>query len=139
MKEKKSHIPTLPDKRYFRIGEVSKLVGLPSHTLRYWETEFKFLSPQKAGTGQRMYKKSDVEFIFLIKQLLHDQRFTIEGARQHLKEMKAGGKGGLKTGEKSRSKSSGQLKLGFEENILKDKVKKAVKELRSLEKSLRAE
>jgi len=139
LKEKKSHIPALPDKRYFRIGEVSKLVGLPSHTLRYWETEFKFLSPQKAGTGQRMYKKSDVEFIFLIKQLLHDQRFTIEGARQHLKEMKAGGKGGLNIEGKSKSKSSAQLKLGFEENLLKDKVKKAVKELRAVEKLLRAE
>ena len=139
MKEKKSHIPVIPDKRYFRIGEVSKLAGLPSHTLRYWETEFKFLSPQKAGTGQRIYKKSDVECIFLIKQLLHEQRFTIEGARQHLKEMKGSGKAGLKTEGKSKSKSSGQLNLGFEENILKDKIKKTVKELRSLEKSLRAE
>jgi DNA-binding transcriptional MerR regulator len=139
LKNKAPDIASLPDKRYFRIGEVSKLIGLPAHTLRYWETEFKNLQPQKANTGQRIYKKSEVEFIILLKQLLHDQRFTIEGARQHLKQMKdeKGGKAGSKL--KSKAKSSGQLNLGFEENLLKDKIKKAVKELRSLEKSLRAE
>jgi DNA-binding transcriptional MerR regulator len=141
LKAKKSQVPVLPDKRYFRIGEVSKLAGLPSHTLRYWETEFKFLQPQKAGTGQRMYNKSDVEFIFVIKNLLHDQRFTIEGARQHLREMKSGRKDapGPEEKGKPKGKASGQLNLGFEENILKDKIKKTVKELRAIEKSLRAE
>lgn len=75
----------IPDKLYFRIGEVSRLCGLPSYVLRFWETEFTQLKPSKSGTGQRMYRKIDVENVLRIKQLLYDQGFTIAGARQQLR------------------------------------------------------
>ena len=75
----------IPDKLYFRIGEVSRLCSLPSYVLRFWETEFNQLKPSKSGTGQRMYRKIDVESVLRIKKLLYDQGFTIAGARQQLK------------------------------------------------------
>ena len=75
----------IPDKLYFRIGEVSRLCGLPSYVLRFWETEFNQLKPTKSGTGQRMYRKIDVENVLRVKKLLYDEGFTIAGARQHLK------------------------------------------------------
>ena len=75
----------IPDKLYFRIGEVSRLCGLPSYVLRFWETEFNQLKPTKSGTGQRMYRKIDVENVLRVKKLLYDQGFTIAGARQQLK------------------------------------------------------
>jgi DNA-binding transcriptional MerR regulator len=77
--------PVIPDKLYFRIGEVSRLCRLPAYVLRFWETEFPQLNPVKSGTGQRMYRQRDVENVLLIKKLLYDQGFTIAGARQHLK------------------------------------------------------
>jgi DNA-binding transcriptional MerR regulator len=75
----------IPDKLYFRIGEVSRLCGLPSYVLRFWETEFSQLKPSKSGTGQRMYRKIDVENVLRVKKLLYDQGFTIAGARQQLR------------------------------------------------------
>ena len=75
----------IPDKLYFRIGEVSRLCGLPSYVLRFWETEFNQLKPSKSGTGQRMYRKIDVENVLRIKKLLYDEGFTIAGARQQLR------------------------------------------------------
>src|SRR5438876_868970 len=75
----------IPEKLYFRIGEVSKLCRLPAYVLRFWETEFPQLKPVKSSTGQRMYRKRDVENVLRIKQLLYDQGFTISGARQHLR------------------------------------------------------
>ncbi len=78
----------IPDKLYFRIGEVSELCDLPAYVLRFWETEFPQLKPVKSSTGQRMYRRKDVENVLRIKQLLYDEGFTIAGARQHLKETK---------------------------------------------------
>ncbi|HKD13999.1 MAG TPA: MerR family transcriptional regulator [Candidatus Angelobacter sp.] len=75
----------IPDKLYFRIGEVSRLCRLPSYVLRFWETEFPQLKPTKSSTGQRMYRKPDVENVLRIKQLLYEDGFTIAGARQHLR------------------------------------------------------
>jgi DNA-binding transcriptional MerR regulator len=77
--------PVLPDKLYFKVGEVSKLVDLPAHVLRFWETEFKKINPKRTPSGQRLYRKADVEIIFKIKYLLYEKKFTIEGARQFLK------------------------------------------------------
>ena len=74
----------IPDKLYFRIGEVSRLCGLPTYVLRFWETEFPQLKPSKGSTGQRMYRRSDVENVLRVKKLLYDQGFTIAGARQQL-------------------------------------------------------
>src|SRR5713101_7161408 len=74
----------IPDKLYFRIGEVSELVGVEPYVLRYWETEFPALGPKKSGTGHRMYRRKEVELLLKIKYLLYDRKFTIEGARQYL-------------------------------------------------------
>src|SRR5579872_5162523 len=76
--------PDIPDKLYFKIGEVSELLGVEPYVLRYWETEFTVLSPKKSGTGHRLYRRKDVELLLRIKHLLRDKRFTIEGARQSL-------------------------------------------------------
>jgi DNA-binding transcriptional MerR regulator len=76
--------PEIPHKLYFRIGEVSRLLGVEPHVLRYWETEFAALKPKKGGTGQRLYRRKDVETALEIKRLLYDRRYTIEGARKHL-------------------------------------------------------
>ena len=77
-------VPEIPDKLYFKIGEVSELLGVEAYVLRYWETEFPVLSPKKSGTGHRLYRRKDVELLLRIKHLLYDKRFTIEGARQSL-------------------------------------------------------
>src|SRR3974377_1326420 len=76
--------PEIPDKLYFRIGEVSDLLGVEPYVLRYWETEFPVLSPKKSGTGHRLYRRKDVELLLRIKHLLYERLFTIEGARQAL-------------------------------------------------------
>src|ERR1700704_1536495 len=76
--------PDIPDKLFFRIGEVSDLVGVEAYVLRYWESEFPGLSPRKSETGQRMFRRKDVELLLRIKHLLYDQKFTIEGARKAL-------------------------------------------------------
>ena len=75
----------IPDKLYFRIGEVASLCQLPAYVLRFWESEFPQLKPIKSSTGQRMYRKRDVESVLRIKQLLYGQGFTISGARQQLR------------------------------------------------------
>ena len=75
----------IPDKLYFRIGEVARLCRLPAYVLRFWETEFPQLKPVKSSTGQRMYRRKDVENVLQIKKLLYDEGFTIAGARQQLR------------------------------------------------------
>ena len=81
--------PEIPDKLYFKIGEVSELLGVEPYVLRYWETVFPGLAPKKSGTGHRLYRRKDLELLLRIKHLLYEKRFTIEGARQSLE---AGGK-----------------------------------------------
>jgi DNA-binding transcriptional MerR regulator len=76
--------PEIPDKLYFRIGEVSKLAQVKPFVLRFWETEFPQLGPKKSGTGHRLYRRKDVEAVLEIKRLLYEERFTIEGARNFL-------------------------------------------------------
>ena len=75
----------IPDKLYFRIGEVATLCHLPAYVLRFWESEFPQLKPVKSSTGQRMYRRRDVESVLRIKQLLYEKGFTISGARQQLR------------------------------------------------------
>ena len=75
----------LPEKQYFRIGEVARLTALKASVLRFWETEFIVLSPPKSRTGQRLYTKQDIELLFEIKRLLYVEKLTIEGARKRLK------------------------------------------------------
>src|ERR1700688_2153287 len=81
-----SGAPEIPDKLYFKIGEVSDLLGVEPYVLRYWETEFATLSPKKSGTGHRLYRRKDVELLLRIKHLLYDRKFTIDGARRELQD-----------------------------------------------------
>lgn len=78
-----------PVKLYYRIGEAAGLIGVEPHVLRYWESEFPTIRPQKARSGQRVYSRRDVEKLLRVKELLYSQRFTIAGARQRLREIAA--------------------------------------------------
>jgi DNA-binding transcriptional MerR regulator len=82
---KKYSDPVIPDKLYFRIGEVADLCDLPAYVLRFWETEFPQLKPTKSSTGQRMYRRRDLENVLRIRSLLYENGFTIAGARQQLR------------------------------------------------------
>ena len=77
----------LPDKLYFKIGEVAAIVGVQAYVLRYWESEFSVIRPSKSRSKHRLYRRRDVETLLQIKRLLHDERFTIEGARKRLKTL----------------------------------------------------
>ena len=81
----------IPEKIFFKIGEVCELVGVQAHVLRYWETEFSMLAPQKNRSGQRTYRRRDVEITLRIKELLYDEKFTIAGAKKKLAEEIRGG------------------------------------------------
>ena len=76
----------LPTKLYFRIGEVASAVGVETHVLRYWETEFRSIRPQKSSRGQRVYSRRDVETLLRVRELLYDRGFTIAGARKQLRD-----------------------------------------------------
>lgn len=105
----------IPDKLYFRIGEVAELVGVEAHVLRYWETEFK-LRPHRSSSGQRLYRKSDLARFLRVRQLLHEEGFTIAGARKVLLE-----------GNEGTAKAGG---LGVEREALKDALRR-VREIRA--------
>ena len=77
----------IPDKPFFKIGDTARLVGVKPYVLRYWETEFKSVRPQKTRSQQRLYRKRDVELLLKIRHLLYEKRFTIEGARARLREL----------------------------------------------------
>ena len=79
----------IPDKLYFKIGEVCEITGIKQHVLRYWESEFRMISPQRARSKQRLYRRADVENILKIKRLLKDEGFTISGAKKLLKKKKS--------------------------------------------------
>ena len=125
------HLQEIPDKLYFRIGEVSKLAGIKPYVLRFWETEFPGLGPKKSGTGHRLYKRKDVELVLEIKRLLYEKRYTIEGARKALdgrakadlpKVADAGGKKGKRP----------QGDLFTESSPLFDEIRKELKDLLKL-------
>lgn len=82
-------INSIPDRMGFKIGDVADILGIKQYVLRYWETEFDVLRPKKASNNQRMYTRKDVENALLIRKLLHRDRFSIEGARNAMKELKA--------------------------------------------------
>lgn len=89
MKEEGYGATDIPDKFYFKIGEVSDIAGVPAYVLRFWETEFRQIRPKRTEAGQRLYRRQDVVLILKIKHLLYRRKFTIEGARQHLKRKPA--------------------------------------------------
>ncbi len=94
----------IPDKLYYKIGEVAKFTGIKTHVLRYWETEFSAIRPNKSRSNQRLYRKQDVELILHLKDLLYNQGFTIAGARKKLREKPA--KTPAKTAAGTAAKSS---------------------------------
>jgi DNA-binding transcriptional MerR regulator len=87
----------IPDKLYFRIGEVAQLAGVEPYVLRFWESEFPQLAPKKSGSGHRLYRRKEVEMVLEVKRLLYDKRFTIEGARRHFEQTKKKGGSSSKT------------------------------------------
>jgi DNA-binding transcriptional MerR regulator len=82
--------PAPGEKLYYRIGEVAKLTGIKPYVLRYWESEFRWMAPQKSRSKQRLYRRKDIDTILLIKKLLYEERYTIAGARKLLREMGVG-------------------------------------------------
>jgi len=81
-----------PVQEFFSIGEVCNMTDLKPHVLRYWESQFRFLNPAKNRSGNRVYQRREVEMIMLVKHLLYDDKYTIEGARQKIDEQRKGGK-----------------------------------------------
>ena len=77
---------SVPDKLFYKIGEVSKITGVESYVLRYWQTEFPFLNPRKNKSGQRVYVKKDLEVILMVKKMLYQERYTIEGVRKRFED-----------------------------------------------------
>jgi len=111
----------VPDRLYFRIGEVSAITGVPPYVLRYWESEFPALQPRKSGGGQRLYRKRDVVMLLEIKKLLYEEKFTIAGAKKKL--------------QKTRGLKEQQMKLELPEKRYREaliRVKKDLEELHGL-------
>ncbi len=109
--------PKIPDKLFFKIGEVAELAGVEQHVLRYWEDEFETLRPKKNRSGQRLYEKKDVDLILEIQRLLYLEKYTIAGAKKRLKESK---------------KKRSQLSLGFDRESFLDQKKKIISDLGSI-------
>jgi DNA-binding transcriptional MerR regulator len=107
----------IPEKLYFKIGEVCDLVGVQAHVLRYWETEFSMLSPQKNKSGQRSYRKRDVEMALKIKQLLYKEQFTIAGARKKLQTEQRDGSKPRKVGAEPASFGTDEAPMLFDNSI----------------------
>lgn len=109
--------PKIPDKLFFKIGEVSELAGVEQHVLRYWEDEFETLQPNKNRSGQRLYEKKDVELILEIQHLLYMEKYTIAGAKKKLKVNR---------------KKVTQLSLGFDRESFLNQKKNIISELESI-------
>ena len=109
--------PQIPDKLFFKIGEVAELAGIEQHVLRYWEEEIESLNPKKNKSGQRLYQKKDIELIFEIKQLLYAEKFTLAGARKKIKQ---------------NNKKETQLNIGFDSDKFIELNEKIKKDLESI-------
>ncbi|PWU25449.1 MAG: MerR family transcriptional regulator [Candidatus Rokuibacteriota bacterium] len=106
----------IPDKLYFRIGEVEAITEIPAYVLRYWESEFKLLRPKKNPAGQRLYRRKDLELVLRIKTLLYDERLTLEGAKKRLRNESRGS----------------QMELGLRGAALEDALRRLRERLRAL-------
>jgi len=114
---------SVPEKLYYKIGEVSQITGVEPYVLRYWESEFKIVTPMRTNSKQRLYRKRDLELILEIKKLLYEEKFTIAGAKKKLQKVKA-----------QREK---QLKLDLPEKKYRDALLRVKEELESLYSLLR--
>ena len=113
----------IPDKLYYRIGEVEAITEIPAYVLRYWESEFKLLRPKKNPAGQRLYRKKDLELVLRIKTLLYDERLTLEGAKKRLR------------GE---ARGTAQMDLGLQGVALEEALRRIRDRLRALRDRLAA-
>jgi len=109
---------SIPEKLYYKIGEVSQITGVEPYILRYWESEFKIITPIRTNSKQRLYRKRDLELILEIKKLLYEEKFTIAGAKKKLQKMKA--------------RREEQLKLEFPEKKYRDALLQVREELENL-------
>lgn len=112
----------IPDKLYFKIGEVADITDVKPYVLRYWENEFKIISPKKSLKNQRVYTKKDIELILEIKRLLYKEKYTLEGAKKKVKEL--------------RSTLSKQTEFSFKEDNIRSSLKSIRNELDSIKKLL---
>ena len=124
----------IPDKLYFKIGEVAELAGVKPHVLRYWGSEFGSFRPVKSKTNQRLYKRKDIEFVLQLKDLLHNQGFTISGARKKMRELARAGNKVEAAPQADRDEvSENQMALplvsGFDSNLL-DEIRNDLQSLR---------
>ena len=115
----------VPDRLFFRIGDVSELTGVETHVLRFWESKFPTLSPKKMSNGQRQYRRKDVQRVLAIKRLLYDEKYTIPGARKALRE-----RAGKKRKEPSAARQESLLASG--KKIDADALEEIKKELRAI-------
>ncbi len=118
--------PELPDRLYFKIGEVAKIVGVKPYVLRYWETEFPMIRPGKTRSKHRLYRRRDVETLLEIKRLLHTERFTIEGAKRRLKNPP----------KPAAAPQREQMSLPLGERVYRDALVRLKKDLQELYKRL---
>lgn len=131
--------PNIPEKLYFKIGEVAKIVGVKPYVLRYWETEFKEIGPIKSRSNQRLYRRKDVQALVAIKRLLYQEGYTISGARKKIRDFMRGDESDVpKKGKKKadqRISAKGQVPTGFSGDggkKLMIKLKKELEELREI-------
>jgi DNA-binding transcriptional MerR regulator len=108
-------------KRYYRIGEVSRITGVKPYVLRYWESEFRWMAPQKSRSKQRLYRRRDIDMILLIKKMLYEQRFTIAGARKQLREFGA-----------DRALESGNLAIETDHRSRYQKIRSELESIRAV-------
>jgi len=121
--------PQIPDKLYFKIGEVADIVGVKPYVLRYWETEFSILKPGKTRSKHRLYRRRDIETVLEIKRLLHQERFTIEGAKKRLRTQQSE--------QREQKAPKEQMALPLGERTYRNALIRVKKDLESLYKLLR--
>lgn len=113
--------PDTQGKRYYRIGEVSRITDVKPYVLRYWESEFRWMTPQKSRSKQRLYRRRDIDMILLIKKMLYEQRFTIAGARKKLREFGA-----------DRALESGNLAIETDHRSRYQKIRSELESIRAM-------
>ena len=118
---------SIPDKAYFRIGEVARILSVEPHVVRYWESEFKSVKPVRSKSDQRLYRKKDVEALLVIKKLLYEEHFTISGARQQLDKLKSA------TDESEREEQvQNREQMGGLDRLRLIQIKKVLQEIRQM-------